>query len=89
MKLYAKVSSERATKGQGGNERIEIDLLDENERRVGYIKFWIDDKIYVDWYPEESDTRQNLLTKEIIKSKKQKGKCDGCIVRNIQYCNHD
>ena len=71
MKLYAKVSSERATKGRGGNERIEIDLLDENEGRVGYIKFWIDDKIYVDWYPEESDTGQNLLTKEIIKSKKQ------------------
>ncbi len=27
MKLYAKVSSERATKGQGGNKYIVIDLL--------------------------------------------------------------
>lgn len=27
MKLYATVASERATKGQGGNDRLEIDIF--------------------------------------------------------------
>lgn len=27
MKLYSKVSSERATKGQGGNQELNIELL--------------------------------------------------------------
>ncbi len=27
MKLYAKVTSERASKGQGGNKKLEIDIL--------------------------------------------------------------
>lgn len=31
MKLYATVTSERASKGQGGNEYIEIDLLGEDK----------------------------------------------------------
>lgn len=33
MKLYAKVTSERATKGQGGNKQIVIDLMIENPNR--------------------------------------------------------
>ena len=31
MKLYATVTSERASKGQGGNEYINFNLKDENE----------------------------------------------------------
>lgn len=34
MKLYATTTSERASKGQGGNEYLEIDIQDEKERIV-------------------------------------------------------
>lgn len=33
MKLYGTITSERATKGQGGNEYLLIDLLDENQNK--------------------------------------------------------
>lgn len=32
MKLYATITSERATKGQGGNEYIEIEIKDAAQR---------------------------------------------------------
>lgn len=40
MKLYATTTSERATKGQGGNEYINIDLIadDKNHLSMGKIK---------------------------------------------------
>jgi len=37
MKLYATTTSERASKGQGGNEYICIDLLDENKEKIAEI----------------------------------------------------
>ena len=39
MKLYATVQSERASKGQGGNEYIDISLKDENGQSVCRMKF--------------------------------------------------
>lgn len=36
MKLYAKTTSERASKGQGGNEYVEIDLTVQNGSRQNY-----------------------------------------------------
>ena len=39
MRLYATVTSERASKGQGGNERLYIDLFFEDRKNpVGYIR---------------------------------------------------
>lgn len=40
MKLYAKVSSERASKGQGGNEYLIIDLTVGNKAResIGQVE---------------------------------------------------
>ena len=43
MKLYATITSERATKGQGGNEYITIGLYDKNETNIGYIKMLPDE----------------------------------------------
>lgn len=41
MKLYATVTSERATKGQGGNEFITIELYgDDRKKPVAVIDFW-------------------------------------------------
>lgn len=34
MKLYAKIKSERAEKGQGGNEYLLIDILNEKEDKI-------------------------------------------------------
>ncbi len=38
MKIYAKISSERASKGQGGNEFINVEVLDENQNPILEIK---------------------------------------------------
>src|SRR3990167_10245045 len=37
MKLYATITSERATEGQGGNDYINISLMDEKEVIFGSI----------------------------------------------------
>lgn len=39
MKLYATITSERATKGQGGNEFLEIEI--KNEKRETILEFSI------------------------------------------------
>ena len=38
MKLYATIRSERAMKGQGGNQYLNIDILGEKKEPLGYIK---------------------------------------------------
>lgn len=38
MKLYATVSSERASKGQGGNTKLDIELRGEGKRLLGTIE---------------------------------------------------
>lgn len=47
MKLYATITSERATKGQGGNEYLFIIVKDEKQETIfelqlqsGYYRFW-------------------------------------------------
>jgi len=37
MKLYAKVESERASKGQGGNEKIAIKITDEKKQTIAWV----------------------------------------------------
>lgn len=46
MKLYATVTSERASKGQGGNEFIGIDLKDENQVVFGTINVYPTEDLY-------------------------------------------
>ena len=38
MKLYATITSERATKGQGGNEYLNINILGEKKEPLGHIR---------------------------------------------------
>lgn len=40
MKLYATVSSERASKGQGGNKYLEIEVKNEEAQRIALMHFW-------------------------------------------------
>src|ERR1700678_3945605 len=39
MKLYVKITSERASKGQGGNDCVNIDLFGENENLLARLMF--------------------------------------------------
>lgn len=38
MKLYSTITSERATKGQGGNKKIVIELFNEDREKLVYIE---------------------------------------------------
>lgn len=38
MKLYATTSSERATKGQGGNDYLDINITNEHKHLLAYIR---------------------------------------------------
>ncbi len=44
LKLYANIESERAEKGQGGNEFINFELLDKNEIVINSISFVVMEK---------------------------------------------
>ena len=84
MKLYATITSERATKGQGGNNEIKIDLMvgsRKNSRTIGKLWFFrnrlngSDDKLnhYCLYWTDENGN-QKLLQEDLIeKGKKQKG----------------
>jgi hypothetical protein len=60
MKLYATISSERATKGQGGNDRIDIQLLGEDKQELGVIA--------LRYQKERNDYFCNYLHNGIIKN---------------------
>lgn len=40
MKLYATVTSERASKGQGGNDYLTIVVRNKEQQCIGHIKFY-------------------------------------------------
>lgn len=75
MKLYATITSERASKGQGGNEYLKIIVRNEKQHCVAYITFkagFCDISVikeiktnfnYVEWIGTNDDT----------KAKRQKG----------------
>lgn len=56
MKLYGNIKSERASKGQGGNEYLEIEVLNEDQNVVAMIRITPDQerkvKILVSHSPE-------------------------------------
>ncbi len=93
MKLYATVTSERASKGQGGNEYIEITLKGEEERyshaliytKNGLILYKMKNNILEPVYMEKSENCQSMddILKELEalpteKGEKQKGECLVC-----------
>ena len=86
MKLYATVTSERASKGQGGNEFIKIYLHDENNQivcQMMFIENGLGYELVLDGYDEIGMTFTQFpcgYCKE--KGKKQKGEhvCSECEV---------
>lgn len=76
MKLYANTTSERASKGQGGNDylAIKLTMLDDKKEVQTFCKLY---------YHINEDGEYELLnedTDEVIytKGKRQKGKCGIC-----------
>jgi hypothetical protein len=72
MKLYAITTSERASKGQGGNERLEIDIFIFDRSIPRYkIEITTDELLFL-----ERGYNEPLLTRNHrdIKEQKEKGK---------------
>ena len=73
MNLYAKTTSERASKGQGGNKELVIDLTIDDKRReeVGTVVMSVDNGAYsVLYYPK--DNKKVVLYKSQEKQKGEK-----------------
>ena len=47
MKLYATTTSERARKGQGGNEVLNIVVRNEKQQCIAHINFYPDNQCYI------------------------------------------
>lgn len=78
MKMYANVSSERASKGQGGNKYIEIILTVETENRrenVGRMLLEEHEGSYNLSYFSEADGEYGVID-TVEKGKRQQG--EGC-----------
>jgi len=78
MKLYATTTSERASKGQGGNKYLNIDIFIEDRNYSKYsINITPDHIIMVENLPYK------ILLDTNLKGKKQKGECEKC--HNTQF----
>mgnify|MGYP001608379925 CR=1 FL=1 len=66
MKLYATVTSERATKGQGGNDYLQIQLQNDKQVIFGSIAVLPSLRVYGSIHGEKIDI-------ELQKGKQQKG----------------
>lgn len=79
MKLYATTTSERASKGQGGNKYVNIEMYvgeSKNPMFIGKVKMYIENGVYcVDYYPgyDQSDIKSLARFKMEIKGEKKKG----------------
>ncbi len=76
MKLYATVSSERATKGQGGNDYVNVDFLYQEQgvnKTLARVNLVIEEgeaRLYID--------NHGIVARKAIKGEQRKGECD-CI----------
>ena len=87
MKLYATVTSERASKGQGGNSFLFVKFMDDKQI-VARVEFHIDDRGYcLEIYDREGGHFMPLLPLggEIEKGKRQKGEKEP----HAQDCPHN
>ena len=101
MKLYATITSERATKGQGGNNELVINITVGNKSRReianivlrtsgGSIRDGIDKDMYaLEYYPVNRDKGgRTVLDKgelEEAKAKRQKDGCADCKAKRGHY----
>jgi len=89
MKLYATTTSERATKGQGGNIFLDIEVKDELKNNILNIKLspFGENKLTHCIIRKEGD--EKILWAGYLKGKSQKGECKHFIVKDDygkEYC---
>lgn len=82
MKLYATVTSERASKGQGGNKFLAIEIKDDNQETIGIVRLrpvldTIGDGIQVGYWFDERLMR--VQPEKIPYTKGEKKKDEMCI----------
>jgi len=91
MKIYATVTSERASKGQGGNKYLEIEVkaekLEEIPTRANIYRLSLkveDNRLYAEFHDYSNGTTQDLITfRGQPKGEKQKG--DKCAHKNTEW----
>ena len=87
MKLYATTTSERASKGQGGNEYLDIFIYTTSKEKPSHrLQVWSDDglgKINVSFKKQIGDIFKELVSDKIYTKgeKQKKTRCpeEGCI----------
>lgn len=75
MRLYATTTSERASKGQGGNDYLDIQVIDETRHDIAYMKIENrENEIYVEVAinDESGDYPKKIYSVTKTKSKKKK-----------------
>lgn len=91
MKLYATVTSERASKGQGGNEHLEIKVKDGNQEIIFEMRIIPINTGFeaVGWYQSNGERYfQHFLQG---KGERQKGETltvVNCKAHNEEHCEH-
>lgn len=78
MKLYGKISSERATKGQGGNDYLDIVINDENKENLCrlYAENWENDIVIT--FHDYENSEKYVLHKPKVKKQKAEHECEEC-----------
>lgn len=80
MKMYTEATSERATKGQGGNNKIVINLMLENSFEIGNLVFTCttypknNDVYELTYYPINENCQNQKINSGKITLYKTKGK---------------
>jgi len=90
MKLYATITSERATKGQGGNDYLDIYINDDGGE-IGYLRIIPDaNNIRVRYVFKDKEDKTIYIPKNIVKAKRQKGEClaDNCFNERMHPRNY-
>lgn len=78
MKLYATVTSERATKGQGGNKELEIKLYGDNQTHIATVYLFPDMEHKNEYMLHVRDTDDSLMFGHLLPTKGEKQKGDRC-----------
>lgn len=76
MKLYATITSERSTKGQGGNDFLEIVITGAHETELITLKIHPNGSKYeLRGWTHDNHFIQMMIEENLAKGKKQKDEC--------------
>lgn len=89
MQLYATVSSERASKGQGGNEYLEIVITGAHQTELITLKLTPNGSKYeLRGWTHDNQFIQHMIEENMQKGERQKGEC-GKFGHNANGCTKE